>query len=1185
MLQKIFSRLAKAELNNSQIAVFMKDRRLKLSYDGKVLTTDICIHSSIMINGSWFSSAQGVCSCNRQNDDLSITVDWKEIPVRHIWQVKKIKYGFNFTVYMDIKSPVKIEKMLCGIMLDQEYEKWFANIEEGIFPEFNTGWENVFLQDAQSRLLGVNNTANLPAVIIENLQHGYLILQNSPLGYQSRALRIEMDKYDESFTPNRYKPFNFNLYVIGGEERTADFLIKKRNQLLKLKQLSEGDLKIVFDKTSAAVCWGQRRLTVNQGLHAALLVDNEWFDSSKAQWKIERINDQCIYIDIDWRPLPIRQSWQITLKNSYSFIWKVRTSLKEDRKNLIKMQSLGLVLSPEYRQWFSGYESGCFPERFSSWQEISQDTRQGTIGLKNHEPMPGVLLKNVNGSNAKLLVQNGDMNAGARFLQAISIFDENNNPLSDQECTLQISFAVDGREIDDLLKNKIETEIMRCGLKNGYLKLIAGKGKVRLFAQSKEVTKDIGLHSAICSGGHWYDSGKMKWKIDKVNDEYLKLKVDFSPFPAVQTWHLKLTGEDTISWDIDMQLIKEVEIEEYKAGMIIDGAYQEWFNSFEQGRFPDKFSFWHDIIRNRDRETFGTYPVDGLPGVMFSIDDKHTSLIQNTDENIKGRVLQGQLVETEETKKYPAKTFECFKGKIRLVKSRAKIEEHREKVQPLLAKTEAIYLYADEEFLHNRISGVNEFKDKIKKIDELKNKNQEFKLAIGVSRYNFFKLHEILKFAAGKLGKNLDVRIFKLTIFPLKRLRRNFIEYLEELKKIAGQIGNIEFVLADKELFKLITSICAQADSGNERQLVRLLGVVCEHAFIGPQIVVIDPYHRCNANCIHCWVHTPKVYHPKEYYQMQLDMDKFKTIADDLADLMVDLIIFQGDGEPLLHKDFFDMVSYARNKGINVSFFTNGILLDKSTAQKALENEISEIFCSLPAGTAKTFSEINTKQKEKVFHQILDNLRILCQLKKSKAKNNPRLIMTHVIHNLNAHELVEMAKNDIEIGADVMRFYLIRLDENIEFLKLNENDLIKIRKSMDEVKKLAEGKDIQLLDTTDFQLDNFEMRTGSWSKNVFLEKGCTLGWNFCLIPASGEVSFCCHLRTVGYLNKNNFKEIWNSKEYGRFRYQAKFLSENSKEKFLNGTPLFDDYCQHCDTHQVIRDVWDQFKLYNLEQFC
>jgi MoaA/NifB/PqqE/SkfB family radical SAM enzyme len=423
-----------------------------------------------------------------------------------------------------------------------------------------------------------------------------------------------------------------------------------------------------------------------------------------------------------------------------------------------------------------------------------------------------------------------------------------------------------------------------------------------------------------------------------------------------------------------------------------------------------------------------------------------------------------------------------------------------------------------------------------------------------------------------------------MNMFPLKRLRRNFIEYLEEIKAVARRAGPIELVLVDQQLFELITTVYTQAGSGNERQLLRLLGVICENAFIGPQIVVIDTYHRCNANCVHCWVHTPSIRHPQEFLDRKLDFDAFKKIADDLGELMVDLIIFQGDGEPLLHDRFFDMVSYARGKGLQVSFFTNGIALDAGMARNAVDAGISEIFCSLPAGSAETFGKINTKQKETVFPRILENLRYLSRLKKERGMEKPRLIMTHVIHTMNARELVPMAENDIAVGADVMRFYLVRLDDNIRFLKLTPDDLDAVRDALPRIKEMSRGKPIELLDTTEFQLGHFEQQSGSWSKDVFLEKGCTLGWNFCLIPASGELSFCCHLRTVGYLKEKTFKEIWNSPEYQRFRFQAKFLSEYKKEKFLNGTPLFDDYCQHCDTHQVIRDVWDQFALYRLEKF-
>ena len=1176
MFKKLFSKITKCDFASGVAKLRVKNNRLELVYANTNISSDICIHTAMLIEGQWLSSSDGLWSSEKKKDTLHITIDWKEIPIRHLWQIRRIENGFNWIVYMDIKSEVKIEKMICGIMLKSDYEKWISAVEEGSFPAFSKSWGNVFLQDTEGKLLGVRNQNDFPGVIFENLQHGELLLQNSPDDSQSRALRIEQDFHSEVLKVNRYKPFNLNLYLLENMGETDDFIDKKNKQLLEQRQIIEGKLKLELEHSTIHLYWDELKLTANQGLHSALMVGGEWFDSSYAQWKVQRINAQCIYIDIDWRPLPIKQSWQLTINNGTSFDWKVKTQLKEKREDLIGKMSLGLVLNPDYKEWLGVYESGRFPVDFGSWQEMIEDMPEGAIGLKNAAKLPGIIFKNTDGYKTKLLVQNGDKDAKARFLQSVSA--------DEFEFHQQIKIVEDKKDIEEFIKGKMDEEILRSGISLGSMKLVCSKGKVRLFWKDKEITTDIGLHSAVCSGGRWYDSGKMKWDIKKVTDKKLKICVDFNPFPAIQTWELDFSSSNVFSWKISMKLLKPVEISEHKAGIILNGAYKEWFNSFEDGKFPEKFSYWHDIIRNRDAETFGAYPAGDLPGVMLSLDEKHLSLIQNTDENISGRVFQGQVVETEETKLYEKQEFDCFAAVLKLVEDRSQIAEYKKEAQPLSYESETIYLYADNAFLHNRIAGVDDFEEKIKKIKALINQNKKFKITIGVSRYNFFKLEQVLKFVLSLKGKNIDLRSSKLNILPLRRLRRNSIEYFEALKKIAMQEGGVNFALIDRDFFKMITSICAQADSGNERQLLRLLGVLCEHAFIGPAIIVIDPYHRCNANCIHCWVHTPGVSHPKEYYDMKLDVNKFKAIADDLGDLMVDLIIFQGDGEPLMHDRFFDMVKYARDKGIQVSFFTNGILLNKGHADTSLENGISEIFCSLPAGTAKTFAKINSKQSEKTFDDILKNLKYLCDKKKRKTGNKPRLIMTHVIHNQNAHELVEMARNDIEIGADVMRFYLIRLDENIEFLKLKAEDLEKIKTSMVQIKQLAKGKDIQLLDTTDFQLENFEQESGSWSGNVFLEKGCTLGWNFCLIPASGEVSFCCHLRTVGYLAEKGFKAIWNSDDYKRFRYQAKFLSKNAKEKFLNGTSLFDEYCQHCDTHQVIRDVWDQFKLYNLEEF-
>jgi MoaA/NifB/PqqE/SkfB family radical SAM enzyme len=208
----------------------------------------------------------------------------------------------------------------------------------------------------------------------------------------------------------------------------------------------------------------------------------------------------------------------------------------------------------------------------------------------------------------------------------------------------------------------------------------------------------------------------------------------------------------------------------------------------------------------------------------------------------------------------------------------------------------------------------------------------------------------------------------------------------------------------------------------------------------------------------------------------------------------------------------------------------------------------------------------------------------LMDLKRKLRKGSPRLLMTHVIHRLNYDELIRMAKLDVYIGSDAARFYLIRLDDNNKHLKLSDEQIEVIKNDLPIASDILKRANIDFVDNIKFQLSHYENSTGAWSKDIFLEKGCAIGWYFCLIPALGDISMCCHLRTVGYLNKHRFKEIWNSEYYRIRRHQAKFLAHYKDIEFLNGVKLFDEHCEHCDNHQGLLHIFNDLETAGLDKF-
>ncbi len=84
---------------------------------------------------------------------------------------------------------------------------------------------------------------------------------------------------------------------------------------------------------------------------------------------------------------------------------------------------------------------------------------------------------------------------------------------------------------------------------------------------------------------------------------------------------------------------------------------------------------------------------------------------------------------------------------------------------------------------------------------------------------------------------------------------------------------------------------------------------------------------KCNLNCSHCYL--------GEKADIELPLEVAFEIIDQFARVGLKLMIT--GGEPLLSKDFWDIVEYASSKPIRVEVFTNGTLLNLDTVKRLSE--------------------------------------------------------------------------------------------------------------------------------------------------------------------------------------------------------------------------------------------------------
>lgn len=109
---------------------------------------------------------------------------------------------------------------------------------------------------------------------------------------------------------------------------------------------------------------------------------------------------------------------------------------------------------------------------------------------------------------------------------------------------------------------------------------------------------------------------------------------------------------------------------------------------------------------------------------------------------------------------------------------------------------------------------------------------------------------------------------------------------------------------------------------------------------MGP-VVVWNCTQTCNLKCQHCYAGAILTKTPQEMSTLAA-----KKMFDSLVSYKVPALLISG-GEPLLRKDIWELLEYAKQIGLRTVISTNGTLIDLATAQKIKSLAVSYVGISL----------------------------------------------------------------------------------------------------------------------------------------------------------------------------------------------------------------------------------------------
>jgi cyclic pyranopterin phosphate synthase len=289
---------------------------------------------------------------------------------------------------------------------------------------------------------------------------------------------------------------------------------------------------------------------------------------------------------------------------------------------------------------------------------------------------------------------------------------------------------------------------------------------------------------------------------------------------------------------------------------------------------------------------------------------------------------------------------------------------------------------------------------------------------------------------------------------------------------------------------------------------------------IFPIYLEVSPTGACNHRCVFCALDY------LGYKPRMIDAD-IMTRFEEMARHGVKSIMFAGEGEPLLHRRFYDLTAAADEAGIDLALTSNGVLMDARFREELLRRFVW-IKVSLNAGTASTYAAIHGTQ-EADFRRVVLNLKS-CVATRNDLRLNVTLGIQILLLPENAAEVVRLARicRD-EIGADylVVKPYSQHfLSSTRRYAALDYSDLESIR---DEIEKL-ESPIFRVI----FRAHT--MRKLSMPKSYQQCLSTPIFWAY--VMASGDLYSCSAYLgdkrfCLGNLNSQSFEAIWQSERRHR----------------------------------------------------
>jgi radical SAM protein with 4Fe4S-binding SPASM domain len=283
-----------------------------------------------------------------------------------------------------------------------------------------------------------------------------------------------------------------------------------------------------------------------------------------------------------------------------------------------------------------------------------------------------------------------------------------------------------------------------------------------------------------------------------------------------------------------------------------------------------------------------------------------------------------------------------------------------------------------------------------------------------------------------------------------------------------------------------------------------------------PTLLQVEPSAHCNLKCVACPV-TEGMNRPSGH----MDYGLFKKVIDEVGGYLFLLLLWDW-GEPFLNPSIYDMISYAKQRGIKLVSSTNGhVFANGKHANQLVRSGLDALIVAVDGITQESYQRY---RRDGSLELALNGIRNIVAQKRARGSDTPLINLRFVVMKHNEREIPALDPLSESLGVDMWSLKTLNpysYDDNScqgEAAQEDPGDLLPKNKRYRRFEYTEDGKRIRV------------------SRNP-----CRSLWNCPSVHWSGRVCSCtfdyAERCVLGDLYTQAFEQIWYGAPAKRMRRQ------------------------------------------------